>query len=804
LSIFGNTQKDPPRPKRTQLKTTTLRKFDGGWNVIDHELNLTPRHARVFDNCVRGPDGSVAVRYGYRLWADLHQGVETTFVINGSVQTVQVGTRQLKFTVTGHGLANSNHVRFPTVTGSVGGIDLAALSNTVASVRVVDGNNFIITAPTVATSLASTSVNVTGTKDTHLAGGDGIDAIYFNGYLVVATEAGELIRINPQAGAQRIWDINLAFALSGNPDGWAKTTTAAFNMFGGKLLVHNGVDKPLEVDYNNNPVVLYLGDPGAGGSNDAVPIGAFAATVSEYVILGGKPVRPRELSISAHLIQGVWTGNANPEDAVDIDMSKISGSMDGVIMGVGEFRGRAIVAFRDVVSIGALGDRTSTTTGGVTTEIHEPHFKDNVAQHGTVSHRTMVSLGNDFFMCDHIGVPSLAQAQILDQIVPDRVSELVDPAIQVNISRLSDDTLQTKCFAVYNARDYQYMLFMPKYDPTDVRDLPTDPFIVDAEVGNDRFILTVPEHNFEPGDLLTIAGGVAVGPNLASQYNGSRRIISVVDSNRVIIAGTGTYTTNVTGGGTAVTVQPISEESIGYIFSYNQKLKIKAWSRFRGLDFDWGARSVQGRMFFGKHGKVYEFGTPEFPIYGDEEGVYDYIGWSTSFHYAEGDRVFDAPSNTIYLSLEDHTSSASGSIQQEINSFPDRWETYKGVPIEFDWEWPWGDFDARMNVKALRAIQMDVAGKAQFEAQVFVDNIYRDPLTGEVTPVRSIKFTGSEAGGFGLGAQPYGGGRRLKEQPYWAFPIEGKLHKIRFKGAITDPLRFIAVTMVYHQGGLKR
>jgi hypothetical protein len=72
LSIFGNTQKDPPRPKRTQLKTTTLRKFDGGWNVIDHELNLTPRHARVFDNCVRGPDGSVAVRYGYRLGQRTH------------------------------------------------------------------------------------------------------------------------------------------------------------------------------------------------------------------------------------------------------------------------------------------------------------------------------------------------------------------------------------------------------------------------------------------------------------------------------------------------------------------------------------------------------------------------------------------------------------------------------------------------------------------------------------------------------------------------------------------------------------
>lgn len=805
MSIFG-TPKDPPRPKRSQIKTSTLRKFDGGWNVIDHELNLTPRHARIFDNCVRGPDGSVAVRYGYKLWADLKQGTSGPLALNGTVSTVQVGTRQLNFAVTGHGLATGNHITFGTVTGTIGDVNLATLSNTSHSVRVVDANNFRITGPSAATSVASVVVNTSVTKDTHLAGGDVIDGIYFNSFLVVVTSAGEVIRINPNAGASRIWDISLAFALSGNPDGWGPTRLVAFNVFGGKLLVHNGVDKPLEVDYNNNPIVLYLGDPGAGGSNTNVPVAKFAATVSEYVLVGGKINRPTELGISAHLIQGVWTGNPNPEDAVDIDMSKISGSMDAKIMGVGEFRGRAIVAFRDVVSIGTLGKVTSTTVGAVTTRLHEPEFADNVAQHGTISHRTMVSLGNDYFMCDHIGIPSLAQAQILNQIVPDRVSELIDPALQTNLGRLSDQTLQEKCFAVYNARDHQYMLFMPKYDATDIRTTEIDPIVLDAALGTDTFLVQLASHGFEEDDQILIAGSAAIGNNLATSFNGTRTISSVVDADSFIVEGAAgvTYQTGLSGGGPAVTVHPISTESIGYIFSYNPKLKIKAWCRFRGLDFDWGARSVQGGLFFGKHGKVYEFGTPETPVYADAVADYDNAVWANSTVYTAGTRVFDSTTRSIYTALIDHTSSAGGSFGTERNTFTDRWELYRGLPIEFVWEWPWGDFDKRMNIKSLRAVQLDVAGTGRFEAQVFVDNIYKDPLTGVRTPTRTIAFVGAEAGGYGAGTQPFGGGRRLREQPYWAYPVDGKLHKLRFEGAITEPLRFIAVSMVYHEGALKR
>jgi hypothetical protein len=276
----------------------------------------------------------------------------------------------------------------------------------------------------------------------------------------------------------------------------------------------------------------------------------------------------------------------------------------------------------------------------------------------------------------------------------------------------------------------------------------------------------------------------------------------VVDKDRVVVQGTGAYIGDYIGGGNSITIQPISEETLGYIFAYNPKLKIKAWSRFTGLNFDWGARSVQGRLFFGKGGKVHEFGTPEFPIYADDVGVYDYKAWQYNKAYAVGNRVPDGA--TVYVALIAHTSGNAGSFAQERISFPERWEVYTGKPIRFVWEWPWGDFDKRMNTKAMRAIQLDAAGIAEFRTQVFVDNIYKDSLTGLRTPARTIAFVGADTGGYGAGTQPFGGGRRLREQPYWAYPIIGKLHKIRFEGEIKEPLRFIAVSIAYHEGSLKR
>lgn len=52
------------------LKDTTIREFDGGWNVIDNDLNLSSKYAKVLRNMIRATDGSLQVRYGTRLFAE--------------------------------------------------------------------------------------------------------------------------------------------------------------------------------------------------------------------------------------------------------------------------------------------------------------------------------------------------------------------------------------------------------------------------------------------------------------------------------------------------------------------------------------------------------------------------------------------------------------------------------------------------------------------------------------------------------------------------------------------------------------
>lgn len=64
--LFG--QKKSPRG--LQIKTTTVRDFSGGWNVVDNDLNLTTKYAKILRNVQRSIDGGNEIRFGTRLFAD--------------------------------------------------------------------------------------------------------------------------------------------------------------------------------------------------------------------------------------------------------------------------------------------------------------------------------------------------------------------------------------------------------------------------------------------------------------------------------------------------------------------------------------------------------------------------------------------------------------------------------------------------------------------------------------------------------------------------------------------------------------
>ena len=69
-TIFtGQKYRQPRRSER--LLDTTIRDFSGGWNVVDNDLNMKTKFARVLQNLQLGEDGSIEVRQGTKLFASL-------------------------------------------------------------------------------------------------------------------------------------------------------------------------------------------------------------------------------------------------------------------------------------------------------------------------------------------------------------------------------------------------------------------------------------------------------------------------------------------------------------------------------------------------------------------------------------------------------------------------------------------------------------------------------------------------------------------------------------------------------------
>lgn len=736
--LLGKPTPPSRRSVRSAHRTTTLRDFSGGWNVVDNELTLSPKYARIFDNMQRAPDGSVTIRPGYKLWKDLHSGVETTVSTSVAFETV-LGSRIVKVFHNFHGMSLGNHVAFWGVDGGGSGLVNSELNSTHDIREIVDSNSYRIAVPTAPTANGTFPATGNVTKDTHPIGGSIVSGFYFQEHLILVSDTGEIVKISDSGTATRIWSQSLALALSGTPVGWTQTQLVSFHVNGGNLLVHNDVDKPLDINLARAPNVIFLGDPASGGSNAAVPLGHLGFTSGGYAIVAGSPSEESLLQFSASLAPGVYTGNPAPDDATDIDLSKSLNIPDPKIIGITELRDKLLVVFRDKIAIGLLGG-TKTIGSDI---IHDPDFKDSIPEHGAISHRSIVPLGNDVFMCSRTGIPSVAQSQISATFLPRNVSDLISPALQQNINRLSDDVLLRKVFAVYNAQERQYMLFMPKYDSNDIRELDADPIIFTSILEQGKYIIKVPSHGFDEGDKVIVAGSTTVGLN--GNINGTWPISEVISEDYIVVETGTTYTTtNEVGGGSSVTLQPVNEETIGYIFAYNPELKVRAWSRYRNLNFDYGIKTPSGSIFFGKGGKIYRFGDRNNPITSDD-----------------------------------------------------------GQAIKFVWEWPWGDFDTRVNIKEISSIYPDTLGKAQFDFKLFVDQLYKSSV-GVFTPARATTFTGSSGGGFGAGNQPYGGGRRGKEQVVWPIPVIGKLIKPRIEGETTDPIRFVSLTILYREGTVGR
>jgi hypothetical protein len=229
-----------------------------------------------------------------------------------------------------------------------------------------------------------------------------------------------------------------------------------------------------------------------------------------------------------------------------------------------------------------------------------------------------------------------------------------------------------------------------------------------------------------------------------------------------------------------------------------ESVKSQAFNKCEGWDWDCGCSSARGRVFFAKGTKLYQYGNS---VYDGEDYSADFVDdfdsvWATATGYVVGDRVFYT--DTVYVCVVAHTSDDFATDLEQ-----DKWEEYLGEPITFDWELPWTDINTRARKKFLKLIQADTAGTASFSLDVFFDNYYKDE-DNNYDPASTMNFVAGDSGGYGNGDQPYGGGRRLRDERAWQMPGEFKLMKLRFYGSTRDKLSVITFTILYWLGSFRR
>ena len=75
-----------------------------------------------------------------------------------------------------------------------------------------------------------------------------------------------------------------------------------------------------------------------------------------------------------------------------------------------------------------------------------------------------------------------------------------------------------------------------------------------------------------------------------------------------------------------------------------------------------------------------------------------------------------------------------------------------------------------------------------------------DDEDDEYDPALTLTYIGGEAPGYGSGDQPFGGGRRTRDERLWSHPVKFKIAKYRVHGSTSEPLRIVSITQLFAEG----
>jgi hypothetical protein len=706
---------------------------------------------------------------------------------------------------TAHGLTTQDHITFTSWTSvTIGTVLTPADFLGTFGVIVTDANTFwIYIRKAGITAAGPITATINYTKDNHMLGGKDIYGRYYRDKLYVFTDRGEIVAVDKDGVAVWIWNFKIADALAIQPWGPCKRISA--EIIRGRLICVNGAynDKPLDINGTVTPLVCnYLNDGSATPTNAGIPRADFIVAADRYVLLISTEWGPSKVDVSAKDTVGVFSRNTVPDDAVEIDLGMLTQSVESTILGANVIRSRVFIGFNDRSQLGTLGGYIGTGQ-----DIHNPDFKDNVAQFGAFSHASIISLGNDLLCAGLNGINSLEISKGSGEYTPTTVSDFIHPVMLRHFTRLSEEDRRYKTFAVWDVNYRSYMVFAPKYSDI-TYDLPDDAVIVSESLQAYALcFMTFPSHAVDAGDWVDISGATnSSDPAVpASIINGRRRIRAIYDDNTIVVE-CGTYPVgkNLSFGGPNIQVKPVNDESPAYVYEYNKRLKISRWTRFRGLKFDWGAISQLNRLFFGDgNGRIYRMGNNTDKFTADKLGDYTKRTWANNTAYLIGDRVLDSDATVrqVFVCLVNHVSSSTGTFKQFRNNPANYglWEQFQGFPINWEMESAWTDFADRKANKQIEIVSFDTEGSAEFEFSIYTDSIRTDFESFQLIPNRTTIFIGQDAPGFGAGAEPFGGGRNTRQEWLRGMPIYGKLFRLRFAGSSTQPLQVNATTLYYHK-----
>lgn len=285
-----------------------------------------------------------------------------------------------------------------------------------------------------------------------------VDMEYFVDEGLAVTDRGEIVGVDRDGIKTVRWNEAIANALPGNPLGWGhvigSTTTVDFVPFKGRLLIHNGRDRPLRVYPNLN--VEYLGDLGADNANTFVPIGRFGCTVGDYHVVAGVSETPTTIYVSAKGTDGTFEGAPN-SDATSIDVGAYAPEGAPEIVGIAGFRAYLIVFFASQSLVIKLG--VYETVDGV--PMHKPQFPDTLPQFGLISHRCIMQVENDLIFAGHDGISSVRRNLQSAEVDSAFVSNRIEPTYRRDIGMRETEDLKVHAFMIKDKLEHNTVTYLP-------------------------------------------------------------------------------------------------------------------------------------------------------------------------------------------------------------------------------------------------------------------------------------------------------------------------------------------------------